>query len=1231
MTQPPLLRFGNSVWINSHTDDSQVDEILFGTCGDQVRTYQVPLRTMTDSSSQPLVSCVMPTTARRRLFIPQAINYFQRQDYVNKELLVVDDGPESIADLIPTDPSVRYIRLAGRRSLGQKRNECVKAAAGDLIMHWDDDDWMAPHRISQQVEALHSERALVCGLQRMLFYDFTTGAVWLYEYPNNHRRWVAGGSLLYRREFWQRSPFPNVQVGSDTRFIWGQATTELAVMPDYSFYVALVHSGNTSQKDPKGSYWKNWTGDLRDILGEDLPFYESLNRPAGKTAPAAPRATTVAAIPRSAQAIVPSRTKEGVMSEVTPTYSIIMVVHNTCDITKLATLRTLRHSAGHDARLVVVDNASSDGTERWLALLAQRGDIDLIRCETNRGHGPALELARAQTKSPYIVALDSDAFPLVDHWLPQLRGRLNEQTKVSGIRHHRDYIHPACLMVARETLDKMGLTFLNEKDRPSQFDVGERISYEVKRAGHQIAGLERTNSLRRGSVSEPVYLGSEYEGLVYHQWYTTRRVISHGGQVDDVASDDLNDSLRALLQRAEAEPREITVVMGIRAAADEPERVRNAEICLQALNLQDIARWRYRLVVVEQDSAPRLESLLTPIVDQYIFAYNPGPYNRGWPFNIGACLPGSQSGVLCLIDADLLAPREFLRHALETIQGGTRAALPYDRVVYLDAAATDRVVEDYVRAPESSLTANNHRGRVFSTSQGGCIWIEASLYREIGGHDERFRGWGREDREFCNRLARFTSIKRLSRPLVHLYHPRPKEEDEWATANERLFDQIAASATSRPPEPIGNLQRYQNETTAKPAGGPSQYPRSWENWNKWTSLRIEKIVSDERRRSPHTSHRWNLAQILMQLGNSLLDVGCGPGPLWPHLDAHSERFSWIGVDVTESMMAAAHRMFPRVPLLVADAGGLPFADQSVDVVLLRHVLEHLPQGLMERALSESMRIARRAVVLDFYLPPQVGNCRDMHRIGEGFLETRWTRADVEVPISQAGWRVDRLLTLKAASGEADAIWILSSVKDPSNSDLVHKPEPFKISIVMPTYRRSHTLLRTVQMVQAQTYRNWQLIIIDNGNEAEYEFNDPRIQIYGHSERLGASYARNQGLRYADGDLVCFFDDDDDMFPEYLESFAEAFSKHPHAKMIRCGMIVSDKRINFTYATPECCLRRDFATPTWPSLGPAHDQYYFRKIIDAHGWSELKGDIVTIREALCRANSDSKGGLRSGRL
>jgi hypothetical protein len=223
--------------------------------------------------NRPLVSCIMPTADRRR-FVSAAIHNFLAQDYPNKELLILDDGKDSVADLVSADPQIRYIRGNKKQTLGVKRNECVKASRGDLILHWDDDDWSASHRIRYQVDSLLHAGAELCGLRQMLFHDLKSGDTWLYNYPEGQRLWLAGGSLLYTRDFWRRAPFPNIQIGEDTRFVWSQARPRVAVLPDYRFYVAMIHGGNTSPKACRGPYWSRWPEDIRVVMRDDLPRYQ---------------------------------------------------------------------------------------------------------------------------------------------------------------------------------------------------------------------------------------------------------------------------------------------------------------------------------------------------------------------------------------------------------------------------------------------------------------------------------------------------------------------------------------------------------------------------------------------------------------------------------------------------------------------------------------------------------------------------------------------------------------------------------------------------------------------------------------------------------------------------------------------------------------------------------------------------------------------------------------------
>ena len=97
-----------------------------------------------------LVSCIMPTGNRRR-FVGQSIWYFLRQDHSQKELIVLDDDEDVIADLVPNDERIRSVRLDRRLSLGGKPNLECELSMGSLSAHWDDDDWMSAERLSIQV------------------------------------------------------------------------------------------------------------------------------------------------------------------------------------------------------------------------------------------------------------------------------------------------------------------------------------------------------------------------------------------------------------------------------------------------------------------------------------------------------------------------------------------------------------------------------------------------------------------------------------------------------------------------------------------------------------------------------------------------------------------------------------------------------------------------------------------------------------------------------------------------------------------------------------------------------------------------------------------------------------------------------------------------------------------------------------------------------------------------
>jgi glycosyltransferase involved in cell wall biosynthesis len=206
--------------------------------------------------------------------LPQAVRYFLRQDWPAKELVVVDDGAEPVRGLLPDLPWIRYVRLEGRAPLGTKRNRGCEAAQGDILVHWDDDDWMSARRLRLQVEALLRGKADLCGLDRLFYFEPSSGRAWEYVYPTRSRSWVAGGTFCYRREVWRRNRFAAVDVGEDTRFLWAGGGPRILVLPDNRFYVGLMHGGNTSTKHTSDPRWQPRPAELlHGVLGADLAFY----------------------------------------------------------------------------------------------------------------------------------------------------------------------------------------------------------------------------------------------------------------------------------------------------------------------------------------------------------------------------------------------------------------------------------------------------------------------------------------------------------------------------------------------------------------------------------------------------------------------------------------------------------------------------------------------------------------------------------------------------------------------------------------------------------------------------------------------------------------------------------------------------------------------------------------------------------------------------------------------
>lgn len=102
----------------------------------------------------------------------------------------------------------------------------------------------------------------------------------------------------------------------------------------------------------------------------------------------------------------------------------------------------------------------------------------------------------------------------------------------------------------------------------------------------------------------------------------------------------------------------------------------------------------------------------------------------------------------------------------------------------------------------------------------------------------------------------------------------------------------------------------------------------------------------------------------------------------------------------------------------------------------------------------------------------------------------------------------------------------------------------KISVIVPVYNAENYVNRCIESVLAQTYTDWQMVLVDDGSKDEslkvcqrYADIDSRISVI-HQENAGPGVARNTGIAAAKGDYVVFIDSDDYVEKDYFQLLSE---------------------------------------------------------------------------------------------
>ncbi len=126
------------------------------------------------------------------------------------------------------------------------------------------------------------------------------------------------------------------------------------------------------------------------------------------------------------------------------------------------------------------------------------------------------------------------------------------------------------------------------------------------------------------------------------------------------------------------------------------------------------------------------------------------------------------------------------------------------------------------------------------------------------------------------------------------------------------------------------------------------------------------------------------------------------------------------------------------------------------------------------------------------------------------------------------------------------------------------PHPL-VSIITPSYNSAKFIAETIDSVRAQTFKNWELIIVDDCSTdgsveiiKKYQKQDKRIRLEVLLVNSGPAVARNRGIELAQGRYIAFIDSDDRWLPEKLEKQI-AFMQETGAAFSHCWYIKTDEQ------------------------------------------------------------------------
>lgn len=482
---------------------------------------------------------------------------------------------------------------------------------------------------------------------------------------------------------------------------------------------------------------------------------------------------------------------------------------------------------GIDWRLVVIDDGNSLG--RSISLKEMFGDrASLMSPKERLGRGlsknRALELFRAYSSEEALLLIDdSVVFKHSDLWwrigksLKYSAGevlffRMRESKSVDKFAGNSyqcglEEVSPEAILLRRDPLRDLGYVRVRGVFSPDYREYLQSISpnqylavpntlhalQDVEISGEDWESVNEKKRLYEGlSESNDSKPASESHQIPdFDSELRTLQVLGKGGIKKQFNFSGGNSSRKGtLIQKypgfaetpnGNVNPG-ITLIIGHRGTV----RIVNLLLVLRQMHSLPI---RPGIMVVEQDIEPFCQELLEPWIDEYVFAYSKGLYNRGWGFNIGVLR--CQSPVVILHDNDLLVPETFIPSIEHNIKK-FEAVLTWGSIDYLDPDSSMNPLGKEVVVTRSITNQTIH---------GGSIAVQRAFFLEIGGFDERLFGWGAEDDVFFLKISRLGKVyqpnKKSGNRLIHLWHSYEIRKNPQGARNYDIFEEYSTKTAGQ--------------------------------------------------------------------------------------------------------------------------------------------------------------------------------------------------------------------------------------------------------------------------------------------------------------------------------------------------------------------------------------------------------------------------------------------------